>query len=71
MNQTGVIPSFDWSGGHSGRLLNEDAAKAIEVLWADYLSNHTDNIDGVNMNAINRDSRKLVQTNLTIWLPVS
>lgn len=48
-----TIPSFDWSGGHSGRLLNDDEAKAIEVLWADYVSNNMSKIDGVNMNAIN------------------
>ena len=52
-----AIPSFDWSGGHSGRLLNEDESKAIEALWADYVSNHTGNIDGVNMNAININGR--------------
>lgn len=31
------IPEFDWTGGHSGRLLDEDAAGKLEMLWADYL----------------------------------
>jgi len=51
------ISSFDWTGGHSGRLLNPDEAKAIEELWADYVSKHIDNIDGINMNAININGR--------------
>ena len=31
------IPSFDWSGGHSGRLLLAPKAKKLEKLWKDFL----------------------------------
>ena len=48
-----AIPSFDWSGGHSGRLLTEEEARKMEVLWQQFIEKHKDQIDGVNMNAIN------------------
>lgn len=28
-----AIPGFDWRGGHSGRLLNEDETRALNTLW--------------------------------------
>lgn len=28
-----AIPSFDWKGGHSGRLLDEKNAEILETLW--------------------------------------
>ena len=31
------IPSFDWSGGHSGRLLPVEEAEKLEKLWEDFL----------------------------------
>ena len=31
------IPSFDWSGGHSGRLLPAQKAKKLEKLWEKFL----------------------------------
>ena len=31
------IPSFDWSGGHSGRLLLAQKAKKLEKLWEKFL----------------------------------
>ena len=31
------IPSFDWTGGHSGRLLPEKKAEKLEKLWADFI----------------------------------
>ena len=31
------IPSFDWSGGHSGRLLLAQKARKLEKLWKDFL----------------------------------
>ncbi|MBR0054672.1 MAG: leucine-rich repeat domain-containing protein [Bacteroidales bacterium] len=31
------IPSFDWSGGHSGRLLPAQKAKKLEKLWEEFL----------------------------------
>lgn len=48
-----AIPSFDWSGGHSGRLLTEDEARIMEVLWQQFIERHKDQIDGINMNAVN------------------
>ena len=34
---TKQIPSFDWSGGHSGRLLPEKDAEKLEELWTSFL----------------------------------
>lgn len=31
------LPGFDWTGGHSGRLLDADLAEQLEVLWLEYL----------------------------------
>ncbi len=31
------IPSFDWSGGHSGRSLPAEEAEKLEKLWEDFL----------------------------------
>lgn len=31
------IPSFDWSGGHSGRVLPVEDAEKLEKLWVDFL----------------------------------
>lgn len=31
------IRSFDWSGGHSGRLLKAAQAKKLEMLWSEFL----------------------------------
>lgn len=47
-----AIPSFDWTGGHSGRLLSEAEARKLEELWNDFLENHKDDIDGINMDAL-------------------
>lgn len=30
------IPTFDWTGGHSGRLLDEKSAEKLENLWKDF-----------------------------------
>lgn len=32
-----AMPDFDWSGGHSGRVLDETTAEKLEVMWAEYL----------------------------------
>ena len=31
------IPSFDWSGGHSGRVLPTEEAEKLEKIWGDFL----------------------------------
>ena len=45
-----AIPTFDWAGGHSGRLLSQEEAQALESLWEDYLENNKNQIDGVRMS---------------------
>lgn len=46
------MPSFDWTGGHSGRLLgNEDAIK-LETLWQRFLAEHSKDADGITMSMI-------------------
>ena len=47
-----AIPTFDWTGGHSGRILSKENAMKLEGLWSKYLKKHQDDVDGVNMNAI-------------------
>ena len=45
-----AIPSFDWSGGHSGRLLTEEQARQLEDLLAPYLSQFVNNVDEETVN---------------------
>lgn len=45
-----AIPTFDWSGGHSGRLLTEEQAKQLEALLAKYLKKFANNVDGETVN---------------------
>lgn len=47
-----AIPGFQWSGGHSGRILPPEDAKKLEDLWHEYLRKNHDAIDGKNMNAV-------------------
>lgn len=47
-----AIPTFDWSGGHSGRILPQHDAKKLETMWQAFLEEHDADIDGVTMNAI-------------------
>lgn len=50
-----AIPSFDWTGGSSGRLLTVEEAAAFEKLWAEYLASMADKVDGENINMIFED----------------
>ena len=34
------IPDFDWLGGHSGRVLNPEAAVKLEALWNTFVQQH-------------------------------
>ncbi|MBQ8036706.1 MAG: hypothetical protein IJ268_06910 [Proteobacteria bacterium] len=34
------IPNFDWYGGHSGRLLDEEDANRLELLWQAFISKY-------------------------------
>lgn len=45
-----AIPTFDWSGGHSGRLLSQEEAQTLETLWEDFLKTNKDNVDGRSMS---------------------
>lgn len=46
------IPGFQWSGGHSGRILPPKDAEKLEEMWQVYLKKNHDAIDGVTMNAV-------------------
>ena len=48
-----AIPSFDWTGGRSGRVLNPEEAKKMELLWADYIKENSDKVDGMTLNMVN------------------
>ena len=52
-----AIPSFDWTGGHSGRILSKEEAMKLEELWSKFLKEHQKDVDGVNMNAIDLNLR--------------
>ena len=45
------IPSFDWTGGHSGRILQQTDARKLEKMWHKFLEEH-DEYDGKTMNRI-------------------
>lgn len=45
-----AIPSFDWTGGYSGRLLTEEQAQKLEELLAAYLKRIADKVDGETIN---------------------
>lgn len=49
-----AVPSFDWAGGHSGRLLSQEDARVLETLWAEFLKKNEDNIDCESFN-VNRN----------------
>lgn len=34
------LPEFDWTGGHSGRILRQDLAETLEKLWDTFLNEH-------------------------------
>ena len=37
-----AIPDFNWTGGHSGRILPSEQAVILEKLWSQYLDKHKD-----------------------------
>ena len=45
-----AIPSFDWTGGHSGRILTVEQAKKIEEILSGYLVQFCNNVDGEVVN---------------------
>ncbi len=42
---TDAIPEFDWTGGHSGRLVTPEVALKLVMLWMQYLFTHHDIFD--------------------------
>ena len=40
LNRT--IPEFDWTGGHSGRLLEVSLAEKLEKIWATFVNGHSE-----------------------------
>lgn len=44
------LPGFDWTGGHSGRLLSPEMAERLETLWRRFLK---ENEDMFNKYAVN------------------
>lgn len=47
-----AIPSFEWKGGHSGRLLDQEDAKKLEELWEKFIQENEESVDGVTMNVV-------------------
>lgn len=45
-----VIPTFNWKGGHSGRLLTQEEAKALEEMWAKFIEDHRGDVDHETLN---------------------
>lgn len=45
-----LIPSFDWKGGASGRLLTHEQALKLEFILSNYLSTFNNNVDSVTVN---------------------
>ncbi len=52
-----AIPSFDWHGGHSGRLLSEEQARKLEEILAAYLPQFCNNIDREVVNGFSLPQR--------------
>ena len=47
-----AVPSFDWTGGHSGRILTTKEAIAVEQLWNTFIEKNEDMFDGNTSNRI-------------------
>ena len=53
---TKQIPSFDWSGGHSGRLLPKKDAEKLEEIWAGFLEQNKQIFNKLTLQFNVRDS---------------
>lgn len=42
---TDAIPGFDWTGGHSGRVIGKLMGDKIEAMWQEYFYKHIDDFD--------------------------
>lgn len=47
-----AIPDFDWSGGHSGRVLTEEQAKRLDELWNSWIAEHKNIFDGIDAKTV-------------------
>lgn len=47
-----AIPDFDWTGGHSGRMLNQKQATIVDKLLCKYFAKIANLIDGKTINGI-------------------
>lgn len=47
-----AVPSFDWTSGHSGRILTTKEAIAVEQLWNTFIEKNEDMFDGNTSNRI-------------------
>ena len=58
-----AIPGFDWSGGHSGRLLTPEQAGQLETLIAAYLKavDEGDKVDGKTINGFDLPARNFME----------
>ena len=41
---TAAIPDFNWTGGHSGRMLTDEQAEQLENLWEDFLAKQDESV---------------------------
>lgn len=48
-----AIPSFDWTGGHSGRMLSQQEAQKLETVWSKFLRNNRNFTDIKTFNINN------------------
>ncbi len=39
------LPGFDWTGGHSGRVLDNELAEKLEKMWESFIEDHEEIFD--------------------------
>ena len=47
-----AIPTFNWEGGHSGRMLSQEQAQQLETMWESFLNENKEKVDGKTFNVI-------------------
>lgn len=48
-----ALPGFQWNGGHSGRLLENDMAKALEGIWNEYTKRFSPEDEDADVLSVN------------------
>ena len=51
------IPDFQWTGGHSGRILSPEDSRKLEMMWQEFLLKNHDAIDGRTFIAVGQFER--------------